>query len=66
MLRLTDIKLPLDHSEDELRDAILARLGVGAEGPHRSTSRGGWNGSNASPCANCGRSCPRGTRMAQA
>jgi uncharacterized FAD-dependent dehydrogenase len=26
MLRLTDLKLPLDHSEDELRAAILKRL----------------------------------------
>jgi uncharacterized FAD-dependent dehydrogenase len=28
MLRLTDLKLPLDHSEDDLRAAILARLGI--------------------------------------
>ena len=30
MLRLTDIKLPLDHHESALRDAILARLGIAA------------------------------------
>jgi uncharacterized FAD-dependent dehydrogenase len=28
MLRLTDLNLPLDHSELELRKAILARLGI--------------------------------------
>jgi len=28
MLRLTDLKLPLDHSDDALRQAITARLGV--------------------------------------
>lgn len=28
MLRLTEIKLPLDHSEDELRTAILDRPGI--------------------------------------
>ncbi|MGO4552092.1 NAD(P)/FAD-dependent oxidoreductase [Lysobacter sp. 2RAF19] len=28
MLRLTDLKLPLDHPEDALRKAILARLGI--------------------------------------
>jgi uncharacterized protein len=31
MLRLTDIKLPLDHPESALRDAILARLGISAD-----------------------------------
>ena len=31
MLRLTEIKLPLDHSEDDLKAAILARLGIGAD-----------------------------------
>jgi uncharacterized FAD-dependent dehydrogenase len=31
MLRLTDIKLPLDHAESALRDAILARLGIAAD-----------------------------------
>ncbi|MDQ3270316.1 MAG: NAD(P)/FAD-dependent oxidoreductase [Pseudomonadota bacterium] len=30
MLRLTDIKLPLDHPEPALREAVLARLGIGA------------------------------------
>jgi hypothetical protein len=30
MLRLTEIKLPLDHSEADLRAAILARLGIPA------------------------------------
>ena len=28
MLRLTEIKLPLDHAEGRLRDAIVARLGI--------------------------------------
>src|SRR5437868_6442348 len=28
MLRLTELKLPLDHAEDELRRALLKRLGV--------------------------------------
>ena len=31
MLRLTDLKLPLDHPESALREAILARLGVAAD-----------------------------------
>jgi uncharacterized FAD-dependent dehydrogenase len=31
MLRITDIKLPLDHAESALRDAILARLGIAAD-----------------------------------
>ncbi len=31
MLRLTEIKLPLDHSEDDLKAAILARLGIAAD-----------------------------------
>ena len=31
MLRLTDIKLPLDHVESALRDAILARLGIASD-----------------------------------
>jgi uncharacterized FAD-dependent dehydrogenase len=31
MLRLTELKLPLDHPEDDLRAAILARLGIGAD-----------------------------------
>jgi uncharacterized FAD-dependent dehydrogenase len=30
MLRLTEIKLPLDHADGALHDAILQRLGVGA------------------------------------
>ena len=29
MLRLTELKLPLDHPEDELRGVILRRLGIG-------------------------------------
>jgi len=29
MLRLTDIQLPLDHSDSAIRQAILARLGIG-------------------------------------
>lgn len=28
MLRLTELKLPLDHSEDQLREAIVKRLGI--------------------------------------
>ncbi|MFS8063937.1 MAG: NAD(P)/FAD-dependent oxidoreductase [Luteimonas sp.] len=31
MLRLTDLKLPLDHPPSALRDAILARLGITAD-----------------------------------
>ena len=31
MLRLTNIKLPLDHAESALTDAILARLGIAAD-----------------------------------
>ncbi len=31
MLRLTDLKLPLDHAEDALKHAILARLGIAAD-----------------------------------
>ncbi len=31
MLRLTEIKLPLDHSKDDLKAAILARLGIAAD-----------------------------------
>jgi uncharacterized FAD-dependent dehydrogenase len=31
MLRLTEIKLPLDHSAEALRDAVLTRLGIPAE-----------------------------------
>ncbi|MCA1713911.1 MAG: hypothetical protein LC715_01875, partial [Gammaproteobacteria bacterium] len=31
MLRLTDIRLPLDHAESALSDAILARLGIAAD-----------------------------------
>jgi hypothetical protein len=31
MLRLTELKLPLDHQEDELRAAILATLGIGRD-----------------------------------
>jgi hypothetical protein len=29
MLRLTQIKLPLEHSPAQLRAAVLARLGIG-------------------------------------
>ena len=28
-MRLTELKLPLDHTERELRDSILQRLGIG-------------------------------------
>ena len=31
MLRLTELKLPLDHAPDALRDAVLARLGIPAD-----------------------------------
>jgi uncharacterized protein len=31
MLRLTEIKLPLDHPDEALKAAILERLGIGAE-----------------------------------
>ncbi len=31
MLRLTEIKLPLGHAEEAIRDAILERLGIAAE-----------------------------------
>ena len=31
MLRITDIKLPLDHDDDALAEAILARLGIAAD-----------------------------------
>jgi len=31
MLRLTELKLPLDHAEDALRAALLTRLGIGAD-----------------------------------
>ncbi len=31
MLRLTEIKLPLDHSEAAIRSSILTRLGIGAD-----------------------------------
>ncbi len=31
MLRLTEVRLPLDHAEGELRDAVLSRLGIAAD-----------------------------------
>jgi uncharacterized FAD-dependent dehydrogenase len=31
MLRIAEIKLPLDHPETALRDAVLTRLGIGAD-----------------------------------
>jgi len=31
MLRITELKLPLDHTENELKTAILDRLGISAE-----------------------------------
>ncbi|WP_158922688.1 NAD(P)/FAD-dependent oxidoreductase [Acidisphaera sp. S103] len=31
MLRLTELKLPLDHTQDVLRDAVLARLAIAPE-----------------------------------
>ncbi|KRE96591.1 hypothetical protein ASG87_16525 [Frateuria sp. Soil773] len=35
MLRLTDIKLPLDHAQDAIAAAIRAKLGIGAKAPIR-------------------------------
>ena len=29
MLRVTELRLPLEHRDDELRAAIVARLGIG-------------------------------------
>jgi uncharacterized FAD-dependent dehydrogenase len=34
MLRITELRLPLDHADDALRAAILARLGIGAAALH--------------------------------
>ncbi len=31
MLRITELKLPLDHSEADLKHAIIKRLGIKAE-----------------------------------
>ena len=31
MLRITELKLPLDHPESAIKTAILNRLGIGAE-----------------------------------
>jgi uncharacterized protein len=31
MLRITELRLPLDHAPDALRAAVVARLGIGAE-----------------------------------
>ncbi|HRK19592.1 MAG TPA: NAD(P)/FAD-dependent oxidoreductase [Hyphomicrobiaceae bacterium] len=31
MLRITELRLPLDHAPDALRDAVVARLGLGRE-----------------------------------
>jgi uncharacterized protein len=31
MLRITEVKLPLDHAEDDLRAAVLRRLGIAAD-----------------------------------
>ncbi|MFZ1546935.1 MAG: hypothetical protein WAT12_07515, partial [Candidatus Nitrotoga sp.] len=31
MLRLTEVKLPLNHSDDDLKTALLKRLGVSAD-----------------------------------
>jgi uncharacterized FAD-dependent dehydrogenase len=31
MLRITDLKLPLGHAPEALRDALIARLGIGAD-----------------------------------
>lgn len=37
MLRITELKLPLDHPETQLKTAILERLGIGAEQLNRYT-----------------------------
>src|SRR5690606_15658641 len=31
MLRITELRLPLDHPEDELRTAVVTRLGIAPE-----------------------------------
>eukprot|EP01035_Chromulina_nebulosa_P065005 gene65005-88941_t len=31
MLRITELRLPLDHAEDALRPAVVARLGLAPE-----------------------------------
>ena len=37
MLRLTEVKLPLDHTQDDLRAAIVARLGIAPDALLRYT-----------------------------
>jgi len=37
MLRLNEIKLPLDHTEEDLRAAIITRLKIGAKDLLRTT-----------------------------
>ena len=37
MLRLTELKLPLDHRDDDLRDAILDRIAIDADALTRYT-----------------------------
>ena len=39
MLRLTDIKLPLDHAEPALRRAVLGRFGHTADSAFRAMYR---------------------------
>ena len=44
MLRLTEVKLPLDHPPEALRNAVLARLAVGdGELEHVTVVRRGWD-----------------------
>ena len=44
MLRLTEIRLPLDHSEDELQSAIINRLQIKPETLHDfSVARRGYD-----------------------
>ncbi len=44
MLRLTELKLPLDHSEDDLKAAILQRLGIAPENlTHYAIFRRGYD-----------------------
>ncbi len=44
MLRLTDVKLPLDHDDTALRDAVVQRLGIAAGAVRRvSVARRAWD-----------------------
>ena len=44
MLRLTELKLPLDHPPEALREAVLARLGIDDQALHKvEVFRRGWD-----------------------